>query len=113
MHFALTPAELGRVVQVDTMKPKLKPPGTNHLKLMCDMLLSTSAFKLNVRRYSWAARASRARAARARATTSGPTSSSWRRGPGPHTARRPPRPLYYAQVQLTRGSVARPGWSTQ
>jgi hypothetical protein len=32
------------------MKPKLKPPGTERLKLKCDILLSTSAFKFNVRR---------------------------------------------------------------
>ena len=34
------------------MKPKLKPPGTRLLKLECDMMLSTSAFKFNVRRYT-------------------------------------------------------------
>ena len=34
------------------MKPKLKPPGTNRLKLKCDTLLLTSAVKLNVRRYT-------------------------------------------------------------
>ena len=28
----------------------LKPPGTKHLKLKCDILLSTFAFKFNVRR---------------------------------------------------------------
>ena len=33
------------------MKPKLKPPGTKRLKLKCDILLSTSAFKFNLRRY--------------------------------------------------------------
>ena len=33
------------------MKPKLKPPGTERLKLKCDILLSTSAFKFNSRRY--------------------------------------------------------------
>jgi hypothetical protein len=37
-------------VQVDPIKPKLKPPGTQHLKLNCDILLSTFAFKINVRR---------------------------------------------------------------
>jgi len=42
----------GRVVQVDPVQPKLKPPGTNLLKLKCDIMLSTSAFKFNVRRYS-------------------------------------------------------------
>ena len=34
------------------MKPKLKPPGTERLKLKCDILLSTSAFKFNLRRYN-------------------------------------------------------------
>jgi hypothetical protein len=34
------------------MKPKLKPPGTKRLKLTCDILLSTSAFKFNLRRYN-------------------------------------------------------------
>jgi len=39
-------------VQVDPIKPKLKPPGTKRLKLKCDILLSTSAFKFNLRRYN-------------------------------------------------------------
>jgi hypothetical protein len=39
------------VVQVDPIKPKLKPPGTKRLKLKCDILLSNSAFKVNLRRY--------------------------------------------------------------
>jgi hypothetical protein len=34
------------------MKPKLKPPGTERLKLNYDTLLSTSAFKFNSRRHS-------------------------------------------------------------
>jgi hypothetical protein len=34
------------------MKPKLKPPGTKLLKLNCDILPSTSAFKLKFRRYT-------------------------------------------------------------
>jgi hypothetical protein len=38
-------------VQVDPIKPKLKPPGTERLKLSGDALLSTSAFKFNLRRY--------------------------------------------------------------
>jgi len=42
----------GRAVQVDPMTPKLKPPGTKRLRLKCDIPLSTSAFKLNLRRYS-------------------------------------------------------------
>jgi len=41
----------GRVVQVDPMKPRLKPHGTKRLKLKCGVLLLTSAFKLNLRRY--------------------------------------------------------------
>jgi len=32
------------------MNPKLTPPGTKRLKLKCDVLLSTSAFKSNLRR---------------------------------------------------------------
>ena len=39
-------------MQVDPVKPTLKPPGTKRLKLNCDVLLSTSAFKLNLRRYA-------------------------------------------------------------
>jgi hypothetical protein len=45
-------ARLGRAVQVDTIKPKLKPPGTKRLKPKCDILLSTSAFKFSLRRYT-------------------------------------------------------------
>jgi len=39
-------------VQVDPMTPKLKPPGSKRLKLNCDILLSTSAFKINLSRSS-------------------------------------------------------------
>jgi hypothetical protein len=39
-------------VQVDPVEPKLKPPGTKHLKLNCDILLSNSAFKFHLCRYS-------------------------------------------------------------
>ena len=39
-------------VQVDPIKPKLKPPGTHRLKLKCDTLLSNYAFKFNLRRYN-------------------------------------------------------------
>jgi hypothetical protein len=42
----------GEAVQVDPIKPELKPPGTKRLKLNCDVLLSTSAFKFNFRRYN-------------------------------------------------------------
>ena len=45
-------AQRGRAVQVDPMKPKLKPPGAKRLKLNCDTLLSTSAFRFNLRRYN-------------------------------------------------------------
>jgi hypothetical protein len=37
------------------MKPKLIPPEANRLKLKCDILLSTSAFKISLHRYSWGA----------------------------------------------------------
>jgi len=33
------------------MEPKLKPPGTKRLQLKCDIVLSTSAFNSNLRRY--------------------------------------------------------------
>ena len=42
----------GGAVQVDPIKSKLKPPGTNPLKLKLDVLLSTSAFNFNLRRYT-------------------------------------------------------------
>ena len=46
----------GRAVQVDPIKPTSKPVGTTRkrLKLKCDVLLSTSAFKFNLRRYTMA-----------------------------------------------------------
>jgi len=34
------------------MKPKLKAPGTKRLYLKCNIMLSTSAFKFNLRRYN-------------------------------------------------------------
>ena len=37
---------------MDPIKPKLKPPGNKRLKLNCDVLLSTYAFKFNLRRYN-------------------------------------------------------------
>jgi len=39
-------------VQVDPIKPKLKPPGGKRLKLKCDVLLLNFAFKFNLRRYN-------------------------------------------------------------
>jgi len=44
----------GNTVQVDPIKPKLKPLGSMCLKLKCDVLLSTSAFKFNLRRHTTA-----------------------------------------------------------
>ena len=41
----------GRPVQVDPMKLKFKPPGTERLKLKCDVPLSIFAFSFNSRRY--------------------------------------------------------------
>jgi hypothetical protein len=46
----------GRAVQVDPLKPELKPPGTKRLKLKYDVRLSKSAFKFNMRRYTPATR---------------------------------------------------------
>ena len=53
---------LGRAVQVYTLKPTLKSAGTKRLKLKYDNLLTNSAVKSNLRRYTWA----------------WPPSSSWR-----------------------------------
>ena len=39
-------------MQVDPLKLKLKPPGTKRLKPKCDILLSTPAFKFELRRYN-------------------------------------------------------------
>jgi len=39
-------------VQVDPVKPKLKPPRDKRLKLKCDILLSNFPFKFNLRRYN-------------------------------------------------------------
>jgi hypothetical protein len=41
----------GRAVQLDPIKPKLKPPGTKRLKLKHDEPLSTFAFNFSLRRY--------------------------------------------------------------
>jgi hypothetical protein len=50
-----------RAVQVDPIKPKLKPPGITRLKLIYDVPVSNFAFKFNLRHYK------RARAAELRA----------------------------------------------
>jgi len=55
LHLPHAPARRpgqGRAVQIDPLKPKLKPPGTYRLKLNCYVLLSASAFKINLRRYT-------------------------------------------------------------
>ena len=39
-------------MHVDPIKPKLNLPGTKRLKLKCDELLSTFAFKIKLRRYT-------------------------------------------------------------
>ena len=39
-------------MQLDPMKPKLKPPGIKLLKLESDKPLSNLAFKFNLRRYT-------------------------------------------------------------
>jgi hypothetical protein len=39
-------------VQVDPITLTVEAPGTERLKLKCDKLLSTSAFKFNLRRYN-------------------------------------------------------------
>ena len=41
----------GSAVQVDPIKPKLKPPGTKRFKLKYDEVLLSFAFKLRLRRY--------------------------------------------------------------
>ena len=46
-----TTAARGRAVQVDPIKPALKPSGKERLKLIYDGLLSNFAFKFNLRRY--------------------------------------------------------------
>ena len=38
-------------MQVDPIKPMLKAPGSKRLKLECDQLPSSFAFKLNLRHY--------------------------------------------------------------
>jgi len=46
----------GRVVHVEPMKPTLMAPGIKRLKPKYDGLLSSSAFKFNLRRYTEAAK---------------------------------------------------------
>jgi hypothetical protein len=46
------PNQPGEVVQVDPIKPTFKAPGTKRLNLNYDKLLSSFAFKFNLRRTS-------------------------------------------------------------
>jgi len=61
VHVAPGGVTLGWAVLVSPMKPKLKPPGTKRLKLHRDILLSISALKINLRRYTWGRCASTSR----------------------------------------------------
>ena len=45
------PLPRGRVVQLDPIKPTLKAPGTERLKLQYEELLSNFGFKFNLRRF--------------------------------------------------------------
>jgi len=51
-HPAPEAGDQGEAVQVNPMKPKLKTPGSERLKLKCDHPLSRFAFKFNLRRYT-------------------------------------------------------------
>jgi hypothetical protein len=48
--------QLGRLVQVDPIKPESKAPKAKRSKLKVDEPLSSFAFNSNLRRYSWARR---------------------------------------------------------
>jgi hypothetical protein len=50
-RFAAQDDAPGRAVQLDPIKPNLKPPGTKRLKLNHMNLLSSFAFNFNLRRY--------------------------------------------------------------
>ena len=45
------PHSVGRC-RLTLSNPRLKPPGTKRLKLKCDIVLSSFAFKFNLRRYN-------------------------------------------------------------
>ena len=88
----------GRAVQVDPMKPMLEPPATKRLKLNCDILLSTSAFKFNLRQYTpgFTAAAARTTSRTASTTTASTTTTStapaapWPRCRGLFSTKPPP-----------------------
>jgi hypothetical protein len=68
------------------MKPKFKPPGTKRLKLKCGILLSTSAFKINLRRYTLGA-AAEADAAAAHAAAAAAAAANSKPGPAAEVGR--------------------------
>ena len=55
-HFPLVILQRGRVARVDPIKTTLKASGTKRLKLEHEKVLSSYAFKFNLRRYSAASR---------------------------------------------------------
>ena len=65
-------------MQVDPIKPTLKPPGNKRLKLEYDELLSSFAFSFNLRRYTMAAAAAEHQAAKERNSGSMDPSKVWR-----------------------------------
>jgi hypothetical protein len=65
-------------VQVDPIKPTLKPPGTERLKLKYDEAPSKFAFKFNLRRYMVVVPAG------ARCRRGGPRATPAAPGPGAH-----------------------------
>jgi len=85
---------LGTAVQVDPMKPNLKSPGNKHLILQCDRLLSTFAFKFDLRRYTLDS-TPRRRLRRGRITSKLSASVS------PSTSSRPPATLTTATLTTT------------
>jgi hypothetical protein len=66
VHYTRVP--LGRAVRIDPIKPTSKAPGTKRLKLKYDKVLSSLAFKFNLRRYTWG---------RTRRPVSAASSASW------------------------------------
>jgi len=62
-------ANLGRAVQIDPIKPKLAAPGDERSKLKFDKLLSSFAFNLNLRRFTWVLISARRTSRRCQGTT--------------------------------------------
>jgi hypothetical protein len=78
----------GRAVQVDPVKPTLKPPGAKHLKLKHDKLPSKFAFKFNLHHYI-AGTPPAAAPRRPRRTRPRVTAAAWPVA-GPRTRNEPP-----------------------